>query len=45
MPDKLVGSYQYFTEAKIEKLRSSGFNNEFSLANDGVKKMIEKFNF
>ena len=40
MPEKLIGSYQYFTEADIKKLRSTGYNNEFDTVKEGVNKMF-----
>lgn len=41
MPEQLRGRYQYFTEAKISKLRAAGFTEEFHSLEDGVKKYVE----
>lgn len=40
MPKKLIGSYQYFTEADIKKLRSTGYNNKFHTVKEGVNNMF-----
>ena len=29
MPEAIVGQYQYFTEARIERLRRAGYNADF----------------
>ena len=36
MPSSIRGQYQYFTEAKIKKLRQAGFNSPFRSVEDGV---------
>ena len=40
MPDDLKGRYQYFTEARIEKLRDSGFTQPFHSLEDGVRDYV-----
>ena len=30
MPEAIRGQYQYFTEARMEKLRSAGFDRDFA---------------
>ena len=29
MPEAIAGQYQYFTEARIERLRHAGYNADF----------------
>jgi ADP-L-glycero-D-manno-heptose 6-epimerase len=36
LPEDLKGRYQYFTEARIEKLRAAGFSRPFYALEDGV---------
>lgn len=36
MPEDLRGRYQYFTEAKMEKLRAAGYSARFTSLEDGV---------
>lgn len=40
MPDSLKGQYQYFTQADLTKLRSAGYQEEFTSLEDGVKETI-----
>jgi ADP-L-glycero-D-manno-heptose 6-epimerase len=40
MPDYLKEKYQYFTQAKIEKLRRAGCNFEFQSLKDSIKDYI-----
>jgi ADP-L-glycero-D-manno-heptose 6-epimerase len=40
MPADLKGRYQYFTEARIEKLRATGFTQPFATLEDGVKDYV-----
>jgi len=40
MAKDLVGQYQYFTEAKIERLRASGYAAEFHSLEDGVRDYV-----
>jgi ADP-L-glycero-D-manno-heptose 6-epimerase len=37
MPEELRDKYQYFTEAKMEKLRNAGYEEEFTSLEDGVR--------
>jgi len=37
MPHELRDKYQYFTEAKMEKLRNAGYEQEFTSLEDGVR--------
>ena len=40
MPDAIRGSYQYFTEAKTERLRAAGYNGGFTPLEDAVKSYV-----
>lgn len=42
MPHDLKGKYQYFTEAKMEKLRASGMTQAFYSLEDGVADYVGK---
>jgi ADP-L-glycero-D-manno-heptose 6-epimerase len=42
-PADIRDKYQYFTEAKMEKLRSTGFDNEFYSLEEGVEEYILEF--
>ncbi|MDL2238580.1 ADP-glyceromanno-heptose 6-epimerase [Bacteroidales bacterium OttesenSCG-928-K22] len=44
MPTYLVEKYQYFTEAKTEKLIQAGYNKKMTELEDGVRKYVEKLN-
>src|SRR5579862_3473682 len=44
MPDDLTGKYQYFTEAKMEKLRESGFTQAFHTLEEGVSDYVTILN-
>ena len=41
-PEHLKGSYQSFTQANIDKLRSIGYNKKFLNIHDGVFKYLDK---
>ena len=40
-PEKLVGSYQSFTEANLTKLRAAGYDKPFDSVEQGVKKYLD----
>ncbi len=42
-PVDLRGRYQYFTEAKIEKLRKIGYTKEFTELEEGVDQYVGKY--
>lgn len=42
MPIELQGRYQYFTEAKIDRLRAFGYTKPFTSLEDGVRKYVER---
>ena len=43
MPEDLVKNYQYFTEAKMDKLRQVGYDNPFFSLEDGVKDYVQNY--
>lgn len=43
MPEGLAEKYQYFTEAKIDKLRKVGYNREFFSLESGVKDYVRNY--
>jgi ADP-L-glycero-D-manno-heptose 6-epimerase len=44
-PIKIRDKYQYFTEAKVFKLRMIGYDKEFHELEDGVSKYIKKLKY
>lgn len=43
MPEDLRDKYQYFTEANMQKLRNSGYNNEFFTLEKGIDDYVRNF--
>jgi len=43
MPNDLAKNYQYFTEAKMDKLRAAGYTAPFTSLEDGVKDYIQNY--
>ncbi|MGA1116360.1 MAG: ADP-L-glycero-D-mannoheptose-6-epimerase, partial [Opitutales bacterium] len=43
MPEILRDIYQYFTEAKIDKLRHAGYSNELFALEDAVKDYVTQY--
>lgn len=43
MPQDLRGKYQYFTEAKMDKLRRTGYNKKFYSLEEGIKDYVENY--
>jgi ADP-L-glycero-D-manno-heptose 6-epimerase len=43
MPEELVKKYQYFTEAKIDRLRAAGYKDEFTTAAAGIKEYVQNY--
>lgn len=43
MPAALRGKYQYFTEAKVDKLRAAGYTKPFTRVEDGVRRYVEGY--
>ncbi|MCX5514930.1 ADP-glyceromanno-heptose 6-epimerase [Kaistia algarum] len=40
MPEKIRGSYQYFTQADLGKLRGAGYNSDFLSLEEGVERYV-----
>lgn len=40
MPEEIRGKYQYFTQAKMERLRQAGFDAPFTTLEDGVRDYV-----
>ncbi len=43
MPENLQGKYQYFTEARMSKLRAAGYTAEFTSLEDAVADYIRTY--
>ena len=43
MPEHLREKYQYFTQADMTKLRSAGFNADFTSLEEGVRDYVENY--
>jgi len=43
MPESIRGSYQYFTEAKIDRLHGAGYNGGFTALEDAVGLYVKGF--
>jgi ADP-L-glycero-D-manno-heptose 6-epimerase len=43
MPEAIRPNYQYFTEARMEKLRRAGFNGPLHTLEEGVADYVTKF--
>ncbi|MDR1831805.1 MAG: ADP-glyceromanno-heptose 6-epimerase [Fusobacteriaceae bacterium] len=43
MPDDLREKYQYFTEAKMEKLRKAGYSKDFTSLEEGVRDYVANY--
>lgn len=42
-PEDIRDTYQYFTEADLNKLRSAGYNEEFTLLEDGIEDYVSNY--
>lgn len=42
MPENLRAKYQYFTQAKMERLRAAGYPKSFTSLEDGVRKTVAR---
>jgi ADP-L-glycero-D-manno-heptose 6-epimerase len=42
-PEDIRDKYQYFTEANMTKLRSIGYEKEFTSLEDGVKDYVQNY--
>lgn len=43
MPEHLKGKYQYFTEARVDKLRQAGYAKPFTSLEDGIGMYVRNF--
>jgi ADP-L-glycero-D-manno-heptose 6-epimerase len=43
MPDAIRPNYQYFTEARMERLRGAGYSEPFTSLEEGVRQYVEHF--
>ena len=43
MPEDLRGKYQYFTEAKMDKMGKAGYNGSFTSLEEGVKDYVQNY--
>ena len=43
MPETLRPNYQYFTEARMQKLRAAGYGRPFTTIEDGVRQYVERY--
>ena len=43
MPEDLRGKYQYFTEAKVNKLKEIGYTKKMHTLEEGVKDYVENY--
>jgi ADP-L-glycero-D-manno-heptose 6-epimerase len=43
MPPGLSGQYQYFTQARMERLRSAGYDKPFTALEDGIRQYIRNY--
>ena len=42
-PEDIRDTYQYFTEADLNKLRSAGYNEEFTSLEDGIEDYVSNY--
>jgi ADP-L-glycero-D-manno-heptose 6-epimerase len=42
-PASIRPNYQYFTEARMERLRAAGYSNPFTTIEDGVRDYVQRF--
>jgi ADP-L-glycero-D-manno-heptose 6-epimerase len=43
MPEAIRGQYQYFTEAKVDRLAQAGYNTGFTPLEQGVRRYVTQF--
>jgi ADP-L-glycero-D-manno-heptose 6-epimerase len=43
MPTAIRPNYQYFTEAKMDRLRKAGYSRPFTSIGDGVREYVERY--
>src|SRR3954471_3665466 len=43
MPEQIRGSYQYFTQSEVDRLRRAGYNGGFTALEDAVERYVRDF--
>ena len=43
MPEQIRGSYQYFTQSEVDRLRHAGYNGGFTALEDAVDAYVKGF--
>ena len=43
MPEQIRGSYQYFTQSEVDRLRGAGYNGGFTALEDAVELYVKGF--
>ena len=43
MPEQIRGSYQYFTQGEVDRLRGAGYNGGFTRLEDAVELYVKGF--
>jgi ADP-L-glycero-D-manno-heptose 6-epimerase len=43
MPEAIRGSYQYFTQSDVDRLRSAGYNGGFTPLEEAVGRYVEGY--
>ena len=43
MPEQIRGSYQYFTQSEVDRLRGAGYNGGFTALEDAVDLYVKAF--
>lgn len=43
MPDSIRGQYQYFTRARMDRLRAAGYDRPFTTLEDGVRTYVQEY--
>jgi ADP-L-glycero-D-manno-heptose 6-epimerase len=43
MPEQIRGSYQYFTQSEVDRLRRAGYNGGFTALEDAVETYVKGF--
>ena len=43
MPAGIHSNCEYFTQARMERLRTAGYSNPFTSVEDGVREYVQRF--
>ena len=43
MPEEIRGSYQYFTQSEVDRLRGAGYNGGFTALEDAVALYVKGY--